>query len=126
VNIEAGNAPSFETEALDPHDQIAFLESRLEELADSMARCRKIKLMSQIAMAGGGIWLMAVTVGIIGFDPMWMMAAVSGVIGGIVMYGSNMTTSQQVEAAIKDTEAQRAALIGRLDLRLVKGVRDAW
>jgi len=119
VNIETNDAQPFETEDGDPRDQIIGLESRLEELAESMARCRKIKLISQIAIAGGGIWLSAMTAGIIGFDPIGMMAAISGVIGGTVMYGSNTTTSREVDAAIKKAEALRAALIASLDLRVV-------
>jgi hypothetical protein len=119
VNIGAENVQSSEIEGGDPRDQIARLESRLEELAEALARCRKIKLISQIAIAGGGIWLLAVTIGIIGFDPMAMMAAISGVIGGTVMYGSNSTTSREVDAAMKEAEALRAELIGRLELRVV-------
>lgn len=119
MNIEAEDAVPFEATDGDPRDQIARLESRLEELADSMTRCRKIKLISQIAIAGGAIWLLVATIGIIGFNPIAMMAAISGVIGGIVMYGSNTTTTQEVEAAIKESEAERIALIGSLHLRVV-------
>jgi hypothetical protein len=53
-----------------------------------------------------------------------MMAAIAGVIGGIVMYGSNAATAEQVEAEMKKTEDKRAALIGTLKLRVVGG-RDA-
>ena len=119
VNIGAENVQSSEIEGGDPRDQIARLESRLEELADALARCRKIKLISQITMAGGGIWLLAVMVGVIGFDPMAMMAAISGVIGGTVMYGSNTATSREVDAAMKEAEARRTKLIGGLELRMV-------
>ena len=119
MNIGAEDAPPSEIEDGDPRDQIARLESQLEELAEALARCRKIKLISQIAIAGGGIWLLAVTIGVIGFDPMAMMAAISGVIGGTVMYGSNTTTSREIDAAMKEAEALRAELIGRLELRVV-------
>jgi hypothetical protein len=119
VNIEAENDEQFEIDDGDPRDRIARLETRLEELADAMARCRKIKLVSQIAIAGGAIWMAAATIGIIGFDPVALMAAIAAVIGGTVMYGSNTTTSQEVDAAIKDAEADRAALIGGLKLRVV-------
>jgi hypothetical protein len=119
VNIGAENARPSEVEDADPRDQIADLESQLEELAEAMARCRKIKLISQIAIAGGGIWLLAMTIGIIGFNPVGLMAAISGVIGGTVMYGSNTTTSREVDAAMNEAEAQRTALIGRLELRVV-------
>jgi hypothetical protein len=119
LNIGAENARPFEIEDGDPRDQIAGLETQLEELAEAMARCRKIKLISQTAIAGGGVWMLAATIGIVGFDPVAMLAAISGVIGGTVMYGSNTTTSQEVEGAMKDAEALRAKLIGRLELRVV-------
>jgi hypothetical protein len=48
-----------------------------------------------------------------------MMVAIAGVIGGTVMYGSNATTTEQFERETKEAEAQRAALIGALDLRVV-------
>ena len=119
MNFGAETAQPPETEDGDPRDQIARLESRLEELAEALARCRKIKLMSQIAIAGGGIWLLTVTIGVIGFNSIGMMAAISGVIGGTVMYGSNTTTSREIDAAMRDAEARRTALIGSLDLRVV-------
>ena len=115
MNFGAETALPPETEDGDPRDQIARLESRLDELADALARCRKIKLISQIAIAGGGMWLVAVTIGVIGFNSIGMMAAISGVIGGTVMYGSNTTTSRQVDAAIEKAEAMRAVLIEARD-----------
>jgi hypothetical protein len=115
MNIGANGALPFAADDGDPADEIARLEARLDELADAMARCRKIRLISQIAIAAGGIWLLAAAVGIIGFDPMGLMAAIAGVIGGTVMYGSNTTTSRQVDAAIEKAEAMRAALIEAQD-----------
>jgi hypothetical protein len=116
MNIGANEALPFESGDGDAADQIAHLESRLDELADAMARCRKIRLISQIAIAAGAVWLLAAAIGIIAFDPAGLMAAIAGVIGGTVMYGSNTTTSRQVDAAIKEAEAMRAALIAVPDL----------
>jgi hypothetical protein len=103
----------------DPRDQIARLETRLEQLDEALARCWKIKLIAQIALAGGGAWMVAALVGIIGFDPIAFMAAISGVIGGTVLYGSNTTTTKEVSAAIADAEDERAELIESLDLEVV-------
>ena len=119
MNMGVENAQPFETEDRNARDQIARLESQIEELAEAQARCRKIKLVSQIAIAGGGIWLLAETIGVIGFNPVALVAALAGAIGGTVMYGSNTTTSREIEAAMKEAEAQRTALIGSLDLRVV-------
>jgi hypothetical protein len=112
MDTRANGALPFETNDGDAADEIARLEAQLDELADAMARCRKIGLISQIAIVTGGAWLLAVAIGVIGFDPIGLMATISGVIGGTVMYGSNTTTSRQVDAAIKKAEAMREALIG--------------
>jgi hypothetical protein len=112
MNIGADRAVPFESDGDDPRDQVDRLEARLDELGDAMVRCRKIRLISQIAIAAGGAWFVAAGVGAIGFDPIGLMAAISAVIGGTVMYGSNTTTSREVEAAMKNAEAMRAALIG--------------
>src|SRR5215471_9107723 len=69
VNIGAENAQPSETDVGDPRDQIARLESRLEDLAESLVRCRKISLISRIAIAGGGTWLLAMMIGVIGMSP---------------------------------------------------------
>ncbi|MCL2429315.1 MAG: hypothetical protein FWD12_08800 [Alphaproteobacteria bacterium] len=119
MNIAADDRGLSETGDGEPRDQIARLESRVEELADAMERCRKIRLVSRLAIAAGGVWMLAVTIGVLAFDPMAMMAAISGVIGGTVMYGSNRTTWREIDAAINEAEAQRAELIGRLKLSVV-------
>jgi hypothetical protein len=119
MNIEINEVPSLD--AGGPHDEIARLEARIEDLADALSRCRKFKLASQAAMAGGGLWLVAAMTGIIGFDPVAMMIAIAGVIGGTVMYGSNTTTVQEVEAEMNEAEGRRTTLIGALKLRVVNG-----
>lgn len=119
MNIGANGALPVEADDGDPADEIAGIESRLDELADAMARCRKIRLISQIAIVAGGIWLLAALIGVIGFDPVGLMAAIAGVIGGTVMYGSNTTTSREIDAAMKEAEARRTKLIGGLELRMV-------
>ena len=119
MNIETKDAPSFENNSGHPRDEITRLESRLDELADLLARCWKFKLISQIAIAGGGVWLLAAIFGIVGFDPVALLTAIAGVIGGTVLYGSNTATVKELEAEINEAEAKRAALIGTLDLRVV-------
>jgi hypothetical protein len=121
MNIEADEVLTFDTGAGDVRKEIGRLEARLDELAEGLARCQKFTLVAQIALVGGAIWLVAAIVGLLTFDPVAFMAAVAGVIGGIVLYGSNMTTAQEMEAEMKAAEAKRTALIGALDLRVVSG-----
>jgi Flp pilus assembly protein TadB len=106
-----------------PQDRIARLEQQLERLAEARDRCRKIKLVAQIALAGGAVWIVAALIGLIGIDPVAMLAAIAGVIGGIVLYGSNATTAEQIAADMEEAEAERTDLIENLDLRVVPGPR---
>ena len=101
------------------HDQISQLEADIEALAEVVERCRKVTLTSKVAIAAGGIWLLALTLGAIRFDAMAMIASMALVIGGIVVFGSNTSTSKQTTVAIKAAEARRAELIDKINPRVV-------
>jgi hypothetical protein len=98
--------------------EIARLEDRIEHLRDSIERCRKISLAAKAAVAGGGLWFIFVLF-ILPFNATGFVAATSAVLGGLVLLGSNATTWEQTEVALRDTEAMRAGLIGSIPLRLV-------
>jgi hypothetical protein len=78
----------------DLRDQILRLEAHIEELTEIIESCRKAILISKVAVAAGGILLLAFTLGAITFDPVAIIAAIAVVIGGIVVFGSNMSTSK--------------------------------
>jgi hypothetical protein len=103
----------------DLRDQILRLEAHIEELTGVIERCRKITLVAKVAIAAGGIWLLASMLGAIRFDPVAMIGAIGVVIGGTVVFGSNTSTSQQTAVAIKAAEGLRAELIGKINLRVV-------
>jgi hypothetical protein len=48
-----------------------------------------------------------------------VIGALAAIIGGVVVLGSNSSTSTQTMAAMKAAEAQRAELISMIDLRAV-------
>jgi len=72
-----------------------------------------------MALLAGAMWLLASTVGAISFDPVALIGAIAAVIGGIVVFGSNTSTSKQAALGIKAAEARRAELIGKIKLRPV-------
>jgi hypothetical protein len=104
----------------EPREQISELEVQIEELAGALERCRKTALASKAAMAFGGILLAATTLGVVTFDPMVMVAGLAALLGGVVVFGSNTSTANQLSESMRSAEALRAALIGRLDIRLVE------
>jgi hypothetical protein len=109
----------------EPRSEILRLEVEIEELAEVIERRRKIILFSKIAVAAGGIWLLALTIGIMRFDPVAMISAIAVVIGGTVVFGSNTSRAKQTAAALKAGEALRAELIGKMNLTVVREQRRA-
>jgi L-serine deaminase len=103
----------------DHQTEIERLEAEIDDLAARIESCRKFILAGQIAVAAGGIVLIAITAGAIQFDPAVMALAIAATLGGIVAAGSNRSTANEAAHELTEIEAKRAALIGRLDLRLV-------
>ena len=54
---------------------------------------------------------------------MAMIASIAAIIGGVVVFGSNSSTSKQAMAAMKVAETQRAELIDMIDLRALEKVK---
>ena len=103
----------------DLHEQILHIEAHIEELTDIIERCRKIILISKVAIAAGGILILANIIGAVGFDPTVLIGAIAAVIGGTVILGSNTSTLKQTMTDTKAAEAHRIELISRMDLKLV-------
>ena len=105
----------------DLSDQIARIESDIEQLAETLDGCRKAMLFSKVVITAGGIWILAYFLGAMRFDPMAMIASIAAIIGGVVVFGSNSSTSKQAMTAMKVAETQRAELIDMIDLRAIGG-----
>ncbi len=103
----------------DPHEDIAQLEAEIDRLAEAAERCRKIIQASKAAIIFGGLLLAAILLGFIRADAMPLFGSLAAIIGGIVVFGSNSSTAKQMAERIAAAEAERAALIGGIDLRLV-------
>jgi hypothetical protein len=104
----------------DPSDEISEIEARIERLAEIAERCRKIILASKTAIAAGGLLLLVVITGLFGLGQTAALGSIALVLGGIVSYGSNVSTLRQTETAIGAAETRRAHLIGGINLRVVR------
>jgi len=103
----------------DARDEIARLEERIEALAVSIERCRKVSLAAKIAILVGGAWLTLTLLGLVMFAPALFFGSIAAAIGGVVLLGSNATTWNETAAALRQAEAARMALIGSMDLTVV-------
>jgi hypothetical protein len=102
--------------------EIARLEAQLETLAQSIERCRKISLAAKVSIAAGLAWFVLALLSILPFEATPLLAALAAVLGGVVLLGSNATTWEETEAALRQAEAARATLIGKIELRVVSNV----
>jgi hypothetical protein len=105
----------------DPRASIERLEERIEQLSAKIESCRKFRLVARIAIAGGGVLLVALMVRALAFDPAVMGAGIAALLCGIVLLGSNRSTEDEASAQRAAAEAERAALIGGIELRVVGG-----
>ena len=103
------------------HDQISRLESRIEQLAEKIERCRKIMMVARGAVGLGSLLIVAMIAGVIRFDGLPILASLILLLGGLVTLGSNSSTLDEAAENLRAAEAERAALIGSIDLRVVGG-----
>jgi hypothetical protein len=109
---------------LEPREQIARLEAKIEALNVSAEWCRKIALASRAAIAAGLLLLAALIFGFVRIDALTLMLTAILSLGGIVLFGSNDTTAKQTAEQIAAAEAERAELIGEMELTLVPQVGE--
>ena len=99
--------------------EIVRLERLIEQLNGQLAWCAKISIAAKVAVAGCALWFALVVFWILPFGATGFVAAMSAGLGGVVLLGSNATSWEQIEDKRRQAEAARAALIGRMTLRVV-------
>ena len=104
----------------DTRGEIAKLEQRIERLSESLDRCRKVAVAAKLAIGLGAALLAALIFRVLYADVLWLMIAAILLLGGIVLAGSNSRTADEFAAGIAEAERLRAALIGEMELTLVR------
>src|SRR5579872_3309570 len=106
-------------EEADPREEIVRLEAEIEELAETIESCRKTVLIAKGVMAVAAVLIAAGLIGLVMIDPAVLIAAFGIVLGGVVVYGSNISTLDQARSRAKAAEQARSRLIGAIELRVV-------
>jgi hypothetical protein len=102
-------------ESTDLSDDVARLERRIEDLASAADRSRRLALIARVSVAAAGLWLVAGTFRLVPLEATGLVLAIGVVLGGIVLAGSSRSTAEELDAAIRKAEAERARLIDSID-----------
>jgi hypothetical protein len=105
-------------------NEISRIEAQLEELAEVSGRCRKIILISKVAIAGGVSLLLFMILGLFGSNQVAAIGSIDVVLGGIVSLGSNASTLQQTMAAMNAAEALSSNLVSSVYVSKRAEARD--
>jgi hypothetical protein len=99
-----------------PTDEIERLEAEIDELRDSIQRSRRLVMVGRLCALAGAALLVALIVGLTFFTPMRMIIGISLGLGGLVLMGSSVGSTTQLEHSLKQAEGDRNAAIDALKL----------
>jgi hypothetical protein len=97
-------------------EEIERLERRIEELSDAIERSHRLRLAGRIAAVAGPALLAGFALGLVAYTPTRMVVALALAIGGVVLMGSSRSSTEGLEHALRQAEAERIAAIDALDL----------
>ena len=104
---------------LPAHEEVALIETEIEALAEQIENCRKLSLVTKVAIMCGTAALVVLAAGLFGSSPLWLVLGVTGVLGGSALLGSTRATMQRLQERLLDHESKRAAIISGIDLRIL-------
>jgi undecaprenyl pyrophosphate phosphatase UppP len=97
-------------------DEIERLEIRIEELREAIARSRRLRLVGLASVLIGPALIVGFVLGLVDDSPTRVIVAFALAIGGMVLMGSSRSSTEELERALKRTEAERMAAIDALEL----------
>jgi predicted benzoate:H+ symporter BenE len=97
-------------------DEIERLELRIERLREAIERSRRWRFAGRASAVVGPAMLAGFVLGLIDYTPERVIAALALAIGGLVLMGSSRSSTEELERALKQAEAERMAAIDALDL----------
>ncbi len=99
-----------------PAEQIERLEAEIDELREAIRRSRRLVVVGRACAFAGLALLAGLILGLAIFTPIRMIVGITLALGGLVLMGSSVGSTRQLELSLKRTEDERNAAIDALKL----------
>jgi hypothetical protein len=98
-----------------PPEQIERLEAQIDELREAIRRSRRLVIAGRACAFAGPALLICLVLGLAAVTPVLMLVGIALGLGGLVLMGSSVGSTKQLELSLKRTEDERNAAIDALE-----------
>jgi hypothetical protein len=98
-----------------PAEQIERLEAQIDELREAIRRSRRLVIVGRACAFAGPAWLISLALGLATVTPVRLIVGIAVGLGGLVLMGSSVGSTKQLELSLKQTEDERNAAIDALE-----------
>ena len=98
-----------------PAEKIERLETQIDELQEAILRSRRLVVAGRACAFAGAALLICLVVGLATVTPVRMIVGIAVGLGGLVLMGSSVGSTKQLELSLKQTEDERNAAIDALE-----------
>ena len=103
-----------------PDERIERLEDRVAELREAIRRSRILAAAGRAGALASAAWLVGLMFGFVTFMPVRFVSGVAVGLGGLILMGSSVGSTQQLELSLRQAENERNAAIDALALVAVQ------
>jgi hypothetical protein len=100
---------------LTPAEQIERLEAQIDELREAIRHSRRLVVAGRASALAGAALLICLVLGLATVTPVQMIIGIAVGLGGLVLMGSSVGSTKQLELSLKQTEDERNAAIDALE-----------
>jgi hypothetical protein len=98
-----------------PAEQIERLEAQIDELREAIRRSRRLVVAGRACAFAGAALLICLVLGLATVTPVRMIGGIAVGLGGLVLMGSSVGSTKQLELSLKQRENERNAAIDDLE-----------
>ena len=98
-----------------PTEQIEQFEARIDELREAIRRSRRLAVAGRAGAFAGAVLLIGLVFGLVDVMPVRMIVGMVAGLGGLVLMGSSVGSTQQLELSLKQTQGEMNKAIDALE-----------